>query len=202
MLLTTLPRMKNVLCTVAAFGMLISAAQAADSSFTTALTPQEYAAAGLNKLTPDEVARLDRLVGAYQSGALAAAQRELAAAQAAKADAEARAAKAQSEAMARNDAKGHESWLGKAKAILTPGTIIEYRTLDSQIVGNVKGWHAETVFRLENGQLWRVLDGESYWSAKVLQNPKIQITPGKLGGFWMKIEGIRAQVRVAPLVTK
>jgi len=48
----------------------------ADDSFTRSLTPAEFAAAGLDKLTPDQLAKLDALVRAQQGGAVAKAKEE------------------------------------------------------------------------------------------------------------------------------
>src|ERR1017187_3206603 len=56
--------------------ILGGAAVRADDSFTKSLTPADYQAAGLGKLSPEELARLDELVRAHQSGALAVANQE------------------------------------------------------------------------------------------------------------------------------
>jgi hypothetical protein len=48
----------------------------ADDSFTKGLTPAEFAAAGIDKLTPEQLAKLDELVRARQSGAVAKAKDE------------------------------------------------------------------------------------------------------------------------------
>ncbi len=59
-------------------GSLLGASvlRADDASFTKSLTPAEFAAAGLDKLTPEERAKLDALVHARQSGAVAKATEE------------------------------------------------------------------------------------------------------------------------------
>src|SRR5581483_4421949 len=133
-------------------------ARAADEPFSRALRPDDFSAAGLNKLSPEELARLDALVRDFKSGALtsaasaelaaklAAAQREAAAAAQARADAEARATKAEAQARAATEArsaatasaaekKPETSLLARAKVLLTPGTQIEYTTVESRIVG-------------------------------------------------------------------
>jgi hypothetical protein len=48
------------------------------ASFSKTLTPAEFAAAGLDKLTPEQLAKLDALVRARQSGAVAQAKEETA----------------------------------------------------------------------------------------------------------------------------
>lgn len=61
-------------------GSLLGASllRADDDSFTKSLTPAEIAAAGLDKLTPEQLAKLDALVRARQSGAVAKATEETA----------------------------------------------------------------------------------------------------------------------------
>jgi hypothetical protein len=59
-------------------GSLLGASvlRADDDSFTKSLTPAEFAAAGLDKLTPEQRAKLDALVHARQNGAVAKATEE------------------------------------------------------------------------------------------------------------------------------
>lgn len=176
---------------------------AADERFSQAVRPADFSAAGLSKLTPEELARLDALVGDFKTGALAAAREETAAAEAkaAEAEAEARAAKEKSEALQRQQAKPEEGLLSKAKVLLMPGTKVEYQPLESRIVGTISGWEPRMTFRLENGEQWRVVDDEGYYGSKLV-NPAVRITPNAFGGFWMKIEGINIRVRVMPVVAK
>src|ERR1700722_2674497 len=58
--------------------LLSCAAARADDSFTGALSPADFQAAGLGKLTPDEIARLNQLVRGQQTGAVAKATAETA----------------------------------------------------------------------------------------------------------------------------
>lgn len=194
---------------------------AADASFSKTVSPTDFSAAGLSKLSPEELARLDALVRDYGSGALEAARREAAAASAARAEAETRARQAEAqakraeaaaksaaarastaEAEAKNvgaaDGEGKKSLslLGRAKVLLTPGTEIEYSTVESRIVGDFRGWERGTVFTLENGQRWRVEGSESYVSPAV-RAPAVKITPGMLGSFFLNVEGVRPRAKVA-----
>jgi hypothetical protein len=185
-------------------------ARAADENFSRAVRPEDFSAAGLNKLSPDELARLDTLVRDYKSGALAAAQREAEAAAQARAMAETRAAQAEAKAAAaaRAEAAAKEekakpvtestSLLAKAKVLLTPGTKVEYATVESRIRGDFRGWNGSTVFALEDGSHWKVQNNDSYVTPS-MPGPKVTITPSTFGGFWMKIEGVSPKVRVAPL---
>lgn len=184
----------------------LAAALGAEDDFSKALRPQDYAAAGLGKLSAEERARLDALVRDYRSGALEAAKREAAAAAQARAAAEARAAKAEADAKSSAAAVAKKpepgpSLLERAKVLLTPGTKIEYSTLESRIAGEFRGWAPKTIFKLENGQRWQVVDNESYVT-KPVPGPAVKISPGVLGAFWMSIEGVNPRVKVQSLDAK
>jgi len=189
-------------------------AAAAEENFSAAVRPEEFAAAGLAKLSPAELARLDALVRDYKSGALLEARRAAEMAAQAQAAAEARAAQAETaraeaakaEAMRVETARAEAarktepgpSLLAKAKVLLTPGTQIEYATVESRISGEFRGWDPATIFTLEDGSRWRVLNGSSY-STPPMPPPKVKVVPANLGGFWMTIEGVHPRVRVEPL---
>jgi hypothetical protein len=203
--------MKRVLLvSVALFAVSL---RAAEEKFSSAVRSGDFSAAGLGKLTPSELERLDALVRDFKSGALTAARQEAEAASAARAAAEARALQAEADAKAaqaraesarQEAAKEKESkpgLLARAKVILTPGTQIEYETVESRIAGDFKGWEAHTVFSLENGSRWQVLNGGSYVTPPI-PGPKVKIVPASLGGFWMSIEGVNQRVRVAPFGVK
>ena len=189
--------------------------RAADEAFSKAVRPADFSAAGLAKLSPEELARLDALVRDYKSGALEAARREAIAQTEARARAEAKAARAESEAAAikakaetqaqtrakeREEAaqkseKSDTSLLARAKVLLTPGTKIEYSTVESRIAGEFRGWEGRTTFTLENGQRWQSAGESTYVSPPILR-PAVKIAPGMLGTFWMTVEGVRQRVKV------
>lgn len=198
----------------------------AEEAFSRAVRAEDFSAAGLAKLSPDELARLDALVRDYQSGALAAARREAAVAAAARVMAEAQAARAEGETQAAKaearqaasarvqaakvapvqaDAakaeKAEGGLLARAKVLLTPGTEIEYATVESRLAGKFTGWEGRAVLTLENGQRWQIANGGSYMTPP-LASPKVTIVPANLGGFWMTIEGVASRVKVLPLGAK
>ncbi|WP_460714879.1 hypothetical protein [Lysobacter terrae] len=67
--------------------------------------------------------------------------------------------------------------------------------ISSSIKGLFRGWQAGTVFDLENGQRWRVENGD-YYHGRGTQNPKATVRPGKLGGWYLWVEGVRVGARV------
>lgn len=184
--------------------VVVAAAAAADENFSRAVRAEDFAAAGLGKLSPAELARLDALVRDYKSGALLAAKREAEAATQARVAAEARAVQAEAKAAEAKTAgpasekPAETGLLAKAKVLLTPGTKVEFETVQTRIVGDFRGWSSRTIFTMENGTRWKILNGGSYYSPSVM-NPKVTISPASFGSFWLDIEGVNERVRVAPL---
>ena len=189
-------------------GVLTTVSSAAEATFSKASPTQDFSAAGLNKLSLEELARLDGLVRDFMSGALDAARgeaavageaREKAEAKAARAEAEARTATAKAEARVRAkdepEKKNEGGLIAKAKVLLTPGTQIDYSTLESRIVGEFRGWQGRTIFPLENGQRWQSA-GESTYVSPLVMSPAVKIGPGMLGTFWMTVEGVKQRVKV------
>lgn len=165
-------------------GVVLAAAGAAAERFSRAVDEAEFAAAGLAKLTPEELARLDALVDGFKSGARRDATAEPRAAAATKAT-----------RVAKGEGQAEPGLLAKAKVVLAPGTKVEFAAVESRIAGQFSGWSARTVFVLENGQRWQVSGGDSYVTPPVA-GPAVKIAPGALGSFWMTIEGVRTRVRV------
>lgn len=175
-------------------GALVLAVAAQAQDFTTNLTAEERAAAGLEKLSPAELARLKAIVERYKAGEVAVVQQQaeqkVAAAEAKVRDAEAKSA---------DDKKAGPSWLRALatlkKAEASPDT---NEPLESRLAGDFKGWRRGTIFVLENGQRWQHVEGEDYVTPP-MPAPRVWIKPGVLGTFWLQIEGVRPRVKVKPL---
>jgi hypothetical protein len=71
--------------------------------------------------------------------------------------------------------------------------------VSSSLKGEFRGWQNGTVFELENGQRWRVLDSD--FATKPLSSPKVTISPGLFGSWYMLVEGtsVKAKVKRADL---
>ena len=191
--------MTNYRLTLGLIGMSVALMGArGEESFSKAIRPEDFRAAELDKLSPEALARLDGLVQAYKSGAVATARAEAeaeASAQAAKVAAEQKKEQEKAEKTAKASSPG---FFAKAKVMLTPGTDVEYSDIESRIAGDFNGWDGYTVFTLEDGTRWKVANGGGYYSPKI-SNPKVKIYPAALGGFWMKIDGVNQRVKVLPL---
>ncbi len=141
--------------------------------FSQTVRPEDFAAAGLAKLTPEERARLDVLIDAFKRGAtvsaddmaekLAAAQRATETAAAARVAAEERAnkaeraaeeAKAVNVAVAAKEKEGEKEkaktegggFFAKAKVLLKPGTEIEYEKVETRLLVSVQLGHDDGRF--------------------------------------------------------
>jgi hypothetical protein len=66
--------------------------------------------------------------------------------------------------------------------------------LDSAIAGAFDGWVPRQRLRLANGQLWEISDGSQ--AVYRLQGPKVRITRGMSGTFFIAIEGVAQTPRV------
>jgi hypothetical protein len=67
--------------------------------------------------------------------------------------------------------------------------------VNTTLKGEFKGWSKGTVLNLENGQRWRVIDGD-YYVGKAITAPKVQVTPGKISGWYLKVEGHNPSAKV------
>ena len=158
------------------FGM----AHAAEIGFSRRLAPEDFRAAGLGKLTGEEIARLDALVERERAGAVANP---------------ANAGGPDAGTVVRAPVPPSAKSDRDSKVVVAPGTKIEFSAVESRLTGMFTGWEPRGVFALENGQRWREANGSAYVSPP-LSAPKVRITPGVLGTFWMEIEGVRVRVKV------
>ena len=175
----------------------------ADELFTKSLSPAEFAAAGLGKLTPDELARLNALVQVRQGGQAEPVSEQMKAQIREQAKAEVRQEvkaevreEVKAEVRAENPKPAPPGFVDRMKILLRPGTEIQYTTLETTLPPPFHGWHNGTMFTLSNGQRWVVQDDARYWSPEIDRPLKVRIVPGMIGSFFMEIErGGRPRVR-------
>lgn len=70
----------------------------------------------------------------------------------------------------------------------------------SKLVGDFSGWSGSTVFRLENGQAWRVVDTADYYlpKSKARSGLTAVVLPGSFGSWFLQIEGHPVRAKVKP----
>lgn len=118
---------------------------AAGPDVRTLLTPEEFHAAGLDKLTAQEIDVLNRWLVTYTAK--------------------------DAPEVRRNDA-----------VVKKEVAKIEEEGIRTRIAGEFSGWTGDTVFRLENGQVWRQrLPGR--WSYHA-DSPEVELRKNTLG-FWV-----------------
>jgi hypothetical protein len=176
---------------------LLAPAGAAEIGFWEELTPAERHAAGLDHLTPEQRAALDRLAerllhpGAPPAGAITEQARKEIREQ----------AKAEVRAQVRTEVKrelqAEEQSQAAARAGL-PGesgpTVIRTR-----IAGSFNGWSGATAFRLQNGQVWVQIDSSDRYWLPAVENPEVELRASKLGGWKLYLVNGGAWLRVRRL---
>jgi len=65
----------------------------------------------------------------------------------------------------------------------------------THLVGHFSGWAGNTVFTLDNGQVWKQAESGAY-SCPNLDNPEVTIKPMILGSWLMYVQGCNQSVRV------
>ena len=79
---------------------------------------------------------------------------------------------------------------GQEQIEQTPATTAP-ESIASRIQGEFRGWSGDTVFRLENGQIWRQRVGGKYRSA-MRTNPDVVVERGRFGYYLKMVESGRS----------
>ncbi len=167
-------RMKRIL--MVGIFLLPGLALVAADRFWEQLTPEERAAAGLDRLTAVQQAELDRLAERFvREGARQAVE----------------VAKAEAKAEVEQQVKQREEerfGLFKAQD--------KVEGIRSRIAGTFKGWSGKTLFRLENGQVWVQADAsDTYW-VPAQPGPEVEVRESGIGGWKLYLLPNERWVRV------
>lgn len=137
------------------------------SSLEERMSESEFQAAGLDKLSPEELAALNAWLRDRAGSAVAAPVDTGPAA-----------------AAVPEDRRGFDVPQGPKDPIV------------SRITGEFRGWDGAGVeIALDNGQVWKTTDQVSRLAVK-LSNPVVVITPGMFNAWFLKVEGYSSRVRV------
>jgi hypothetical protein len=137
------------------------------SSLEERMSSSDFKAAGLDKLSPEELSRLNAFI---------------------KNEVQARTTQAR-EAGAREQDRNEAARIGLKDYHGERNEIV------SRIPGTFKGWSGGTIFTLENGQVWRQTDGSQFVGIH-LESPTVHITPGLVGGWNLQVEGYGSYAKV------
>jgi len=148
------------LCVIAAEGF---------ASLEEQMSGKEFTAAGLNKLTTEELEALNNWIRRHSVATLDQPK-----------DGNYEVATVQ------GDERGFKS-KKKSKQDRLPIT--------SRVKGSFTGWDGHTLFALENGMIWEQSDKEKFYIQEV-QNPEITIQPGRFGTWRLSVDGHDSNCRV------
>ncbi|HET6604529.1 MAG TPA: hypothetical protein VFG21_10015 [Xanthomonadaceae bacterium] len=128
------------------------------SSLEERMSAEEFRAAGLGKLSAEELSALN----AWLRGEVA------------------RSAPAP---LYRGPEPGFEGFGGSGDAF------------QARILGEFRGWSGNTLFRLDNGQIWKQVGGGTLAGVR-LEDPVVYLEPGVLGAWYLKVDGYNKRARV------
>lgn len=143
-------------------------AQKGFASLEEQMTGAEFNAAGLEKLTPQELASLNDWIRAHSLATLDAP---------------------------RNSPSGSVSTGGVGNVDLPPIDKMERKPIVSKINGKFSGWDGETLFKLENGMIWSQADKDKFYTES-LDHPSVLIEPAMFGNWKLSIEGYDEHCKV------
>jgi hypothetical protein len=132
------------------------------------MRPEEFKAAGLDKLSEDQLQHLD----AYLQGYRQAAQK--------KANEQAQAKANEEIKKAKTEAKSNEDSLGGRTRM---------DSLVSRVDGNIDGIKGHTVIRLEDGSVWKQVNVDDHFGATIKDHPTAVVLHTTFG-YKMRIEGM------------
>jgi hypothetical protein len=140
------------------------------SSLEEQMSGKEFSAAGLEKLTPEELGALNNWIRRHSVATLP---------QAGGFDSSATAGGG-------GDQRGFEN----------QGTgEVERSTIKSRLIGSFSGWDGNAIFTLENGMIWEQVDKDKSYIPEV-QNPEVTIEPGRFKRWRLSIDGYNAECKV------
>jgi len=143
------------------------------------MSPAQFKAAGLDKLSPSELAALnDWLHGKVEQVAQQAA-------------AQAGTAAASDVALAQAREEGRQEVIVKNRGFFDFGS---NEPIESTIAGEFTGFGKGRRFVLANGQEWEQTEPTSLSARK--QAPKVTLKPGIAGVWYMRVEGVNTTPKV------
>ncbi|HKJ17676.1 MAG TPA: hypothetical protein VJ984_10030 [Xanthomonadales bacterium] len=144
-------------------------AQSGFASLEEQMTGTQFQAAGLEKLTPEELASLNTWIRMHSLATL--------------------------DAPRVNDTGAMGSEVGNEN----PGIDeMEREPIVTRINGTFVGWDGHTIFKLENGMIWAQADKDKFYSRELI-NPRVVVEPAMFGTWKLSVEGFDEDVRVERL---
>lgn len=73
---------------------------------------------------------------------------------------------------------------------------LDDKPFSAHLVGTFRGWDGETVFELDNGQVWQQAESGRGLGGVELESPAVKIRPGFANGWTLQVEGYNSRVKV------
>jgi hypothetical protein len=167
--------MRFALALLTSLLLLASVALAAPAAATTssirALTPEEFAKAGLNKLTSEELSFLEGALARHQEGVTQAAP------------------VAPTESVIKSTDKAAAAF--GAEQVAEVKRVVTEQELHAHIEGTIESFSGRAVFVLDNGQIWQQRIPDTVYFTPKLVNPEVIITRGFIGYKMLIVEANR-----------
>ncbi len=158
-------------------------AQESFSSVEERMTGREFMDAGLAKLTDSELEALNRWLRDHSVATMESRSITSGAPIPSTATTAAPSGSVASTPLPADDRRGFEGQDDDKTIIVSP------------IIGEFKGWDGETVFKLQNGMIWKQSEmGRQI--TKLLINPVVTIKPGMFNSWNLTVEGYNRNVQV------
>ena len=139
----------------------LAPAAPAPTSIVKTLTPEEFAQAGLNQLTPEELTVLEEALARHQQDAIAAAPVK------------------PTETVIKSTDKAASSF--GAEQVAAVEKVVTDQELHAHIEGTIESFSGRAVFVLDNGQIWQQRIPDTVYFTPKLENPEVIITRGFVG---------------------
>ena len=140
------------------------------------MRPEEFKAAGLDKLSEDELQHLDAYLQGYRQSAQKKANEQ----------AQAKANQEIKKAEAKADEAQKASEEAKRDAAVARTRL---DSLVSRVDGSIDGIKGNTVIRLEDGSIWRQSNRDDHYRSQVMDHPTAVVLHTTFG-YKMRIEGM------------
>ena len=137
------------------------------------MRPEEFKAAGLDKLSEDEIQHLDAYLQGYRESAKKKATEQ------AKAKADEEIKKANEKADKATEEANRNAASGRSKL----------DSLVSRVDGTIEGVKTNTQIRLEDGTVWKTVNPDEHYRATITDHPSAVVFHTTFG-YKMRIEGM------------
>ena len=77
-----------------------------------------------------------------------------------------------------------------------PKPVEVVNSISARLAGKITGWRKGTLFKLDNGQVWKCIDDDSRTYTGIPENAEVTISQSTFGAYWMDIVPVRARIKV------